>query len=754
MATNEFEAQINKRGHPFFPESSRPSNSELRESFTDIFTGASRTRESDVGRQELPREVMQGGGVPAFRMAFARGDLGKLQILEKMLGQPVPNEMDKFGNIHVTIDGDLAERMKIDVGTYFINKPGISGQDIHDISVTGAIELFTTVGASKVLGVLGPAAKFVSAAFGAGGASIGQDVIAGQLGSQEGIDIKTALMATLFGGAGEGAAQMASTVWPFLSKFFKNKRFWSSADGGPQGITRDGIKVLERAGIPADRITPEFADKFEAAARGAVDPVHAARVAEAASLPGPDVPVSRGGVSRNPVHQAEEDMYRKGQLGDAAQKIMKDFDETQGKALAENVEAIQDKIGGAGVPRLGGMDLLQTKLRSMRRDLHGRMDTAYDIAGNSGTSFDVGTISAFHDHVRSRMLDVADDIVLESKSFLSMRLKELDEMAFRQGDSTFTQPLKEIDVGRLYKWRSKISTRRRQEFGTPQAHALGNLLGEFDSFMEGAIDNALFRGSDKGIQQWKKAIMLRRSLAKTFESDNIVSKLIEILPGDGSYSLRFEPSEALNFLFGANNIGAKTGATNALRKIKKIVGEESEEWLGLKEEGVMRLFQNALKEIDGKPVFSGAKFRTDLDNAMYKAPELMKELFSSSDLALLQHMKRVASTATEKVAGALNPSGTAGRLAMLADRLFGTGPARRATSAAYQKFMNNLSEFASRSGARRATTIPVEPIRKGIPFGVGSAVGGTIAQKRRRSPGLLGEEYKAWKVRGPQMMTR
>jgi hypothetical protein len=760
---NEFEKRMKTvyggtggRGAGLF-SAPKPSGDEF-DFITDIFTGASRIRESDIDRPELPPTMMQGGGVPAFNMSLSRGDIGKLQILEKMIGQSVPNEMDDYGNIHVTIDGPLAARMNIDAGTYFINKPGASAQDAADIITTGAIELFTVLGASKVLGFLGKGssiARVGGAMIGAGGASITQDVLAGQMGSEEGIDYKTALIATLFGGAGEGVARISSTVLPFLSKFFKNKRFWSTPDGGSPRLTLEGANILERAGIPADRITPEFVDKFEKLATEAVNPVHAARVADAASLPGPKVPLSRGDVILDVIQQAEEDAMLQGQLGGKAKGIMTEFRDVQAERLTENVPAIQTKIGGPVVSRTEGMETLQSRLRKMQNDLQDEMSTAYTLAERMGdTSFDSTTITAFHDHARSVLMDSFDDIVEDSSSFISKRLKELDNMAFKAGDTTFTAPLKEIDVGRMYKWRKKLSGRARAEFGKPEGVALKKLVKEFDSFMEGAIDNKLFRGNVKGILQWRKAIRLRRELTKKFESDNIVAKLIEVLPGDGRFDLRFEPSEALNYLFGANSIGAKTGATNALRKIKELVGVESVEWLGLKEEGVMRLFKNALKEIGGKPVFSGAKFRTDLDNAMYRAPELMKELFSSSDLALLQQMKRVASMATERVEGALNPPHTAGRLVLLADRLLGTGKARQAITAAYQKFMNDLGEYSSRSGAIRATRLPVETTRRGIPIGLGAAAGGTIAQKRRRSPGLLGEEYKAWKVRGPQMMTR
>ena len=702
--------------------------SDIGRGIVDVFTGKSGTDPAFKGVPELPETDPR--VLPRGAMSFGRSDLQKLDIMKKSIGSDVPSEIDAKGNVIVSVDDNLAGRLKIKPGQYFLNKPGVSPQDVDDILTLGVIELYAVRGLGKVFGFVGgKVARFLGNVLGAGGGIVAEDVIAGGLGSEQGIDFKTATIATAFAIGGEAVVGAAATLVPFFARFLKNGKLYNRST---QKVTEEGAQVLNRAGVPADGVTPEFVNAFEGISREAVDPAAAARVASAETLPVP-VRLSRGEAVQDVTQQATEDAMLKGQLGPKALEEAKSFKETQNTALMQNTEAIQFKIGqGQGIVRGEGAEQMQKKLYEMQVALKGDISTAYSIVeGLAEPAFNTKVVGAFHDHLRNTLMGSFDDLVKDSGTFIAKRLNELDNFAVRQGTEVFTSPLKEIDVGRMYKWRAKLAGRFKTERGTPQGAAISRALKEFDDFMEGVIDNKLFRGDVKGIKQWKKAISLRRELSEKFESNNIVAKMVETSDA-GEIALRFQPSEVANFLFGASGIGAKTGSANAARKIKALLGKDSDEWLAIKEEAVIRLFEKGIQKTASGRKFMGQGFLRSLDNATEKTPELMRELFTKEDMGLLKKMRSVASDATVPLPGAINFPNTAGRILMLVDRMFGrTGTAAAAT---INKTLGFVDEFAGKAKAARAFRRPIDtPPRSGV--GVGAAAGATgTALHRRRGP--------------------
>ena len=701
--------------------------SDIGRGIVDVFTGESGTDPATKDVPELPETDPR--VLPRGRMSFGRSDLQKLDIMKKSIGSDFPSEIDAKGNVIVSIDEKLGNRLKIKPGSYFLNKPGASPQDVDDILTLGVIELFAVRGLGKVFGFMGTAGRFLGNVLGAGGGIIAEDVIAGGLGSEQGIDFKTAAIASAFAAGGEAIVGAATTLVPFFTRFLKNSKLY---DRSARQVTDEGIEVLERAGVPVDGVTPEFVNAFEGISREAVDPAAAARVASAETLPVP-VRLSRGEAVQDVTQQATEDAMLKGQLGPKALEEAKSFKETQNTALLQNTDAIQFKIGqGQGIVRGEGAERMQKKLFEMQVALKGDISTAYNIVeGLAEPAFNTRVVGAFHDHLRNTLLGSFDDLVTDSGTFIAKRLDELDNFAVKRGGEVFASSLKEIDIGRMYKWRQKLSGRFRTERGTPQGAAISRAIKEFDDFMEGAIDNKLFRGDVKGIKQWKKAIRLRRELSEKFESNNIVAKIVETSDA-GEIALRFQPSEVANFLFGASGIGAKTGSANAARKIKALLGRDSDEWLAIKEEAVIRLFEKGIQKTASGRKFTGAGFRRSIDNATERTPELMSELFTKEDMGLLKKMRSVASDATEPLSGAVNFPNTAGRVLLLVDRMFGrTGTAAAAT---INKTLGFVDEFAGKAKATRAFRKPIDtPGRRGV--GVGAAAGATgTALRRRRGP--------------------
>ena len=225
-------------------------------------------------------------------------------------------------------------------------------------------------------------------------------------------------------------------------------------------------------------------------------------------------------------------------------------------------------------------------------------------------------------------------------------------------EKAFPGRVKFVNVRTLESYRQQVMALTRSSDPIERA-AAQNIRKSFDEFMDGAIDNALVRGDTEAIEAFAKARGLRREFGKKFEGDAILEKLISEADG----TLLLEPSEATRYLFGATKLGGKTGATKALRRIKGILGADSPEWKGLREEAFLRLFPDDAVTI--------GKFPGAFDKALKESPELMGELFTKTEIKTLRRFRNVIANVTQKAPGAVNFSNTTAALSRLAQDVFG-----------------------------------------------------------------------------------
>lgn len=603
----------------------------------NFFTGDDVTEFENA--PELPA-FMTPKGISSAKMSLARNDIGKLEILQNATGENFAGDYDKFGNIYLDINPQQAEKYGIEPRRYYINKAGASGQDFEDIATTGAIEgaimapLMRYGG--KAAGVLG---SLAGAGGGAGAGSIVQDNLAAGAGSKQGYDIQNALLSGAFGIGGDLAGRLLAPVF---------RRLFKSKDITPDGkISEKAQDTLDKMGVDTDEITPEWAKQFTEA-QNVLDTPEGAAFADAQSLPVP-VKLTRGDVSRNPKDQRVEQNAKRGNLGTDASEIMNTARTEQNKQILANQQAITNQMGtgrqlapNEGVANVG--KILDEKATALKA----KGSAAYKVASEAGANLKSAGVKNFLNTAKQTLKKEfpsssrRNEVNAEIDELLN-DLPQMDFITNKAGQTTDNF----IEANRLEAFRQDLlAIQRALPMGSDKKPIFGSLINQLDDFTEGAFDAGLVTGDMTAIKKFKEARGIWRELRTKYEGKE-AGKIYDIIQavrnGDAN-------ANVANIIFDAQSIGMKKGALQAVKKMKEILGADSEAFKNLKEDAALRLFNSNTKGNqkgkDMETIFSGDKFATAVEAAMKDAPELMKEIFTKKELSLISQFKRVAQRAT------------------------------------------------------------------------------------------------------------
>lgn len=686
--------------------------SSMAKAAKDLVTGDDR-RQFDYS--ELP-DIWTGKGTSSARMSLGRDDTRKIDILRTDLGMNLDARADEFGNIYTNVTPEdaarinaLTENEQIKPGSYYLNRPGISGQDFSDVVTTGIIEA-ATMGPFSKLGKVVPGGRIAGMGTGAATGSAIQDVAATGAGSTRGIDPTAALVAGLFGGGGEAAGQALAPVF---------RAMFSRGEIRPDGTMSDTARAfLEQNNIDLESITADWAGQFNQATRRAVAPENAAEFADARTLPVP-VPLTRGDVTRSIPDQRFESGAQKGNFGESAQSVMEQARKDQNTALQGNADFLAKGFGAADDIAEGeGMRAVQARLRQDADQLKSLGKRAYDAAKDSGVMVDGKGISGF---AQTAGRSIRANFTPATRGPALKYLEDLDKFS-RAGSNV------KAKINALEAWRQDISAEIRETTNDRVKAALIATREQFDSFLDGAVDAGLVTGDAESLGMFKEARTIWNRLRTKYEGKDagLINDIIKKTP-DGEFIL--EPEGALRKVFTANGVGFKNGAVRAVNQIKDLVGEDSPEWMGLKQEAVMRLLRSNTKGNnrggDAELIFSGDKFSTAFRDAMANSPDLMKSLFTPQEIGLLKQFERVALRATNRRAEAMNPSGTSADLVQTLQQLFANTPGGRVILGAFGRVLGGMGEYSSAARARGAVGQSLPSPTSVLPgaLGVTGAVG-------------------------------
>ena len=540
----------------------------------------------------------------------------------------------------------------------YLNRPGA---DMGDVTMTAG-EALSVAGPGKLLGMgksgVGLMNNMFKGSLAGATGSAGRDVtsnlasgdsISEAVLGEGSVDVSRALTEGAMEAGAVGLFDMLPIIAPPIKKYLE--------DTGGKVIDRFGNptekiqRILREYGVAWEETTQAWRDDLFRRVTGGetFDALEAARLADANTLPGPDVPMTRGSISGQPGDQLYEDQIRKGVFGQEAATGLSEFDNLTGDALEDNLTEMQRVIAGDSpiVNRGEGAALVQETLSGQKRQAKDQVKDLYDTAKTEGADARLENISpesliypsdpgaqsppiltAFADSMESYLKNNFAESDLVGASEL---LKEFRNKVGGETPATVTQ---------LMLWRQKLNSGNP---GTADSVARGKMKKMFDDHFEQAMQNDLISGSPEAVASWKEATNNFKDFARTWNSKDLVDRITKTRLGvDDSVELIVAPADAANYIFNVSNLGfsTKRDLQRDMLKMKKLLPES--DFNLLKQELFIRMVDSGRMPNNA---LSGAKFRSGIEKMIRENSAVLNAAFPKEQVDMIRQFGRVADMA-------------------------------------------------------------------------------------------------------------
>ncbi len=519
---------------------------------------------------------------------------------------------DKFGNPTIKFEGK----------TYYINAPGVSEADA-----------FTLLGQ---LGAFAPAAKVGSAprtvfkrilatGFLSSATSITLDAAGNIQGSKQGVDLTSAALIGVLGGALQGIAPAAKGIWRTI---FKKPRFFDEATGK---LTEQGAAVARKAGLdPVDmdrRLAAAFAEEV------IDEPIPALAVTRAQEK-ATGIPFTRGqqeAAAGDATQAALEEGFRSGRRGAGPETALRDIDQ---RAAAASREALDESIGGRTMPTAQERGAaITTEVRAAEKAKRGRVDTAFEVAApvTAAARITRDTFSGLMRDVKQGVKDLGLDPRSHPQTIQT--LQGLGRL-FKKAKKADILNITEVSLQRIERERRILGRKIRGMKSSEDRHALIEVRDALDGFLEKSFDDVLFSGDANALKTLKTArresfefhSLFSRKRGKV--SDDVGAMVEKILFKDAT------PEQTIGFIFGAAQLGKNKAAAKAVERLREILGKTSEGWTAVRESAWDRITLTATGETK-KP----AIFVKDFDELMRNNKSLVDALFEPEEVVIMRGVR-------------------------------------------------------------------------------------------------------------------
>lgn len=550
-------------------------------------------------------------------------------------------ESDPHGNLIVEFGPSAGDHAG---DRYSINPEGVDMTDI--VRFAGAATLAI------------PAAKFGSAAatgirrvirtgLAEGATSIGMDLGAKALGSNQSVSLERAVEAAVIGGAFEWAARpLVAAIKGIIRTpmFFRNGQ-----------LTKRGLKAARAAGLDPDTLNTTLAREFAKQRARGMPNAAAAGVAMSREF---NVPLTRGQAADNLAQQQTEQVLRN-VGGDRAEAIMEGFDARQAEKIAQSADREAAAVSGGDrkltVPRdVSEVGAIQRAgIVREAEALQKRVDAAFSEARLQESGFHGKDLGALFKGIKEAAQEFPLDKELTPRAMVALKqLRDFEKrIRFTSANRAKGGIMQATDFAQFDLARRKLG-KLIDSAKDPVDRAYVTIIKhQLDNFVDDAFTNGLFKGDAKTLEFWKKARALRTEFGKQFEPQNrndTVGKIMQTL-------IKTDPTgkEATNLILGLGKIGGggKTVAAKVVERLRTVLGPDSHEFGALREDVFLRIVG------EGKDLTT-AKVQSNIFAALKNDRELMKSLFTKEQIYRLKNfgslMRRV-----EIPEQARNPSRTA-----------------------------------------------------------------------------------------------
>lgn len=564
-----------------------------------------------------------------------------------------------------------------------INERGLSQRDIIDFGAT--LAKFIPAG-RLASGVTGTTARVAVGGAASGATSVAEDLAAGAVGSEQGVSGSKAAVSVAGGAAGEvlapllravGSTSFGKATGKFASEVVDRLTSQGLVIEGT--LTPSGVAFIRSLGLNPSQISKRLGLSLEQFADGSVDPKFARAAAESEAF---NVPLTKGEATGDFAQKAMEESVRRSDRTTEAGNILRQAESDQQAALIgldENTGAglvqselsggnrILDAPGGRSAratidDRIGqaGDALVESGARKAEQ-LQAGARAAYNEAAERGAAFTPESAKDGLNRVIRRLksedpdMDLGVHAVTPQSAKTVNRLNEIVksiEKAERFIGARKGGKLKAIDLRFIEMQRRKLN-RAWGAAKSDDKRIIRGAIDELDAWMDGAVDSALVSGDESAIEALKRGRSMWSQLQSQFRGKDSTGKLLGRL-ADRDVTA----TELVNGVFGAGQIGGKQGTVKALETLKGIFGEESSEWMMVREAAWLRVLSRSVK----RDRFGVDSFLSAYDEAFSgKGRDVMKLLYSANEIKLMDEFRTLVAR-IEKQPGVANPSGTSSAL--------------------------------------------------------------------------------------------
>ena len=547
---------------------------------------------------------------------------------------------DKHGNPIVTFEGEH----------YYVNDPGISEGDFFQMLAQ--------------IGAFAPAAKgamagstlfkqMVRMGIFSATTSVASDVVAGQLGSEQGIDYTRAGLTGALGFAVQGLVPGVVAGWRGI---FGKPQFFDEASGKLSPL---GIEAARKAGLDPVDMTRRLAKAF---AEEIVDEPSPALAVARANEKAFGIGSTRGAQQAREGDYSQltrEEGMRLGLRGETAQKGMAGVDE---RLLEQNIKAMGTATGRAARPleEVGeevstGVQQAEVAKRAAKAEAYEAADPLIKEARVNKDNF-----SSLMRNVRGAVKELGLDKESHPKTINTLRrLGSLFKKTKKDEKLDITQ----VSLGKLERERRIINLKLKSAKGEDR-HALLELKGAMDDWMDAAFDEALFTGNQAALKAIKNARLKAGEYYSLFVKqrgarvpDEVGAAVEKILYSDAT------PEMTINYIFGRSKLGRKLASTKIVERMKLILGEESKEMDALKDAAWSKL----VKGREGR-LQDPAAYVKNFDELLTENKSLLNALYTPDEIAVMKGVRDAIKATNVELGGA--PARKAGIILGSIQRVF------------------------------------------------------------------------------------
>lgn len=600
---------------------------------------------------------------------------------------------------------------------YYLNKPGLSGTDV--VGFIGDLAKFFPAGKLAQLGLTtGGRAAIAGTATGVIGS--GSQLSSQAMGSEQPFNVAQVGLESAFGAGGQ-------VVGDLISSYIKNNRSITNELGQ---ISNEFNAALQASGIDLGK----FAEKGQRAIFDAYKQLgsrfagEAKNITSAANIADVNFPLTRGQATGDIAQLAEEEAMRNAARGSFAQKILARFDEKQKTEVLKDLQAKQKAFATGQITtapeEVGGK--LYELIRNKQMEMKGQYKTAYGDVDPTALRL----LSEAVDPLESRVLGILKERVVDPKLTPASRsaVGEIRSIIPKTGKANVT----DISLKTIETTRKKLNELYKAGANETDRGNVSAIIKEFDSWLDDSISDGLIRGDISQLDKLKEARSLFSKYKETFPTKD-TAKLAD---SDAARVIRtivekdLQPSEVMNLLYGKSAIGESQSAVRTVQRLKKMFGNESNDFKQFQEAAFVRLTRDS----QGNMLPASKIVKTIDELFMGKGSALTRELFDATQINTIRKLRSDLSKLVVPIE-AQNPSrsGYEGARAVISvlNKLGLTGAAGNLASgdiasAGAMGAASLVSQIKPVLAARKATNMVAPALTGLLPVGSGTALGGAL----------------------------